>query len=163
ALDVRVVDGIGAELVVRRQKFPHRRLLHDEVGVIGEGRGGEQGHQSQAGGDAAHFSSSLLARPDAAYEASRWPLAAGKTSGSNVLNVRRVASEEDGVARRSIGEAAKVVIAAVVLGPPLGGIVVMALFQLVPWMATNFSTPLPELGKNLLSVIALAIPISYVV
>lgn len=67
------------------------------------------------------------------------------------------------MARRSIGEAAKVVIAAVVLGPPLGGAAVMALFQLVPWMATDFSTPLPEFGKNLLSVIALAIPLSYVV
>jgi hypothetical protein len=67
------------------------------------------------------------------------------------------------MARRSINEAAKVVIAAIVLGPPLGGIAVMALLQLVPWMATDFGTPLPEFGTNFLSAVALAIPLSYVI
>jgi hypothetical protein len=71
--------------------------------------------------------------------------------------------EEGGVARRPISEAAKVVIAAVVLGPPLGGIVVMALLQLVPAMEGNFDGSLPEFGKNALSAIALAIPLSYFV
>lgn len=67
------------------------------------------------------------------------------------------------MARRSIGEAAKVVIAALVLGPPLGGIVVMGLLQLLPWMATDFSTPLPEFGANFLTTVGIAIPLSYVV
>jgi len=67
------------------------------------------------------------------------------------------------VARRSIGDAAKVVIAAVGLGPPLGGIAVMALLQVVPWFAADFSTPVPEFGKNLLSAVLLAIPLSYAV
>jgi hypothetical protein len=65
------------------------------------------------------------------------------------------------MARRPISEAAKVVIAAVLLGPPLGGVVVMSLLQLVPWIAMDFSTPLPEFGKDLLSVVVLAIPLSY--
>ncbi|MFN3622482.1 MAG: hypothetical protein ACK4TP_00330 [Hyphomicrobium sp.] len=67
------------------------------------------------------------------------------------------------MARRSIGEAAKVVIAALLLGPPLGGIVVIGLLQLVPWMATDFAVPLPEFGKNLVSALLLAIPLSYAV
>lgn len=67
------------------------------------------------------------------------------------------------MARRSIGEAAKVVIAAVLLGPPLGGIAVMALLQLVPAMEGNFGTTLPEFGENMLSAVALAIPLAYVV
>jgi hypothetical protein len=71
--------------------------------------------------------------------------------------------EEAGVARRPISEAAKVVIAAVALGPPLGGIVVMALLQLVPAMEGNFGASLPEFGTNVLSAIALAIPLSYFV
>ena len=67
------------------------------------------------------------------------------------------------MARRPISDAAKVVIAAVALGPPLGGIVVMALLQLIPAMEGNFGASLPEFGKNLLSAIALAIPLSYFV
>ncbi|MFA5898480.1 MAG: hypothetical protein WC829_05145 [Hyphomicrobium sp.] len=67
------------------------------------------------------------------------------------------------MARRSIGEAAKVVIAALLLGPPLGGIVVMALMQFLPWMAADFGTPLPEFSSNFLSAVALAIPLSYLV
>jgi hypothetical protein len=67
------------------------------------------------------------------------------------------------VARRSIGEAAKVVIPAIVLGPPLGGLAVMALLQVVPWVATDFSVPLPEFGKNLASALLLSIPLSYAV
>lgn len=41
------------------------------------------------------------------------------------------------MARRSLSEAAKVVIAAVALGPPLGGVIVMtvvALLQVLPWL-----------------------------
>jgi hypothetical protein len=78
-----------------------------------------------------------------------------KSSAANV--------EEGGVVRRPISEAAKVVIAAVALGPPLGGIVVMALLQLVPAMEGNLGVSLPEFGKNALSAIALAIPFSYFV
>ena len=55
------------------------------------------------------------------------------------------------------------VIAAVALGPPLGGIVVMALLQLVPAMEGNFGASLSEFGKNLLNAIALAIPLAYFV
>ena len=55
-------------------------------------------------------------------------------------------------------------IAAVALGPPLGGIVVMALLQLVPAFASRlFRCPLPEFGKNLLESIALLMPLSYFV
>lgn len=39
----------------------------------------------------------------------------------------------------------------------------MALLQVVPWIATDFSVPLPEFGKNLFSVLLLAIPLSYAV
>ena len=67
------------------------------------------------------------------------------------------------MARRPISEAAKVVIAAVALGPPLGGIVVMALLQLLPAMDGNYGAALPEFGKNALTAIALAIPFSYFV
>lgn len=67
------------------------------------------------------------------------------------------------MARRPISEAAKVVIAAVALGPPLGSIVVMALLQLVPAMEGSLGPSLPKFGKNLLSAVALAIPFSYFV
>jgi hypothetical protein len=67
------------------------------------------------------------------------------------------------VARRSIGEAAKVVIPAILLGPPLGGIAIMALIQVLPWIATDFSVPLPEFGKNLASALLLSLPLSYAV
>lgn len=67
------------------------------------------------------------------------------------------------MARRSIGEVSKVVIAAVGLGPPLGGVAVMALLQLAPWIATDFAVPFPEFGKNLLSALLMAIPLSYAV
>lgn len=67
------------------------------------------------------------------------------------------------MARRSINEAAKVVIAALVLGPPLGGMVVIGLLQFVPWVSTDFAVPLPEFGKNLFSALVLAVPLSYVV
>ncbi len=67
------------------------------------------------------------------------------------------------MARRSINEAAKVVIAALVLGPPLGGIVVIGLLQFVPWVSTDFAVPLPEFGNNLFSALVLAVPLSYLV
>jgi hypothetical protein len=67
------------------------------------------------------------------------------------------------VTRRSINEAAKVFLAAFVLGPPVGGLVVMALLQVVPWIATSFADPLPEFGANLLTSLALAVPLSYFV
>lgn len=67
------------------------------------------------------------------------------------------------MARRSIGEASKVVIAAVGLGPPLGGAALMALLQLMPWIATDFTVPLPEFGKNLLTTLLLSIPLSYAI
>ncbi|MEI9900082.1 MAG: hypothetical protein WDN31_08055 [Hyphomicrobium sp.] len=66
------------------------------------------------------------------------------------------------MARRSIGEASKVVIAALLLGPPLGGIVVMGLLQIVPWVAADFPTPLPEFSKNFANALMLSIPLSYV-
>jgi hypothetical protein len=69
---------------------------------------------------------------------------------------------EGDVARRPISEAAKVVIAAVALGPPLGGIVIMALLHLLPALEGNLGPSLPEFGKNLLSALALAVPLSYV-
>jgi hypothetical protein len=67
------------------------------------------------------------------------------------------------VARRSIGEAAKVVIPAILLGPPLGGIAVMTLLQVVPWAAPDFRVPLPEFGKNLASAVLLSIQLSYAI
>ena len=67
------------------------------------------------------------------------------------------------MARRSIGDAAKVVIAAVIMGPPLGGVVVMGLLQVVPWMATGMPVDLPAFGENLLSALALSVPLSYMV
>jgi len=67
------------------------------------------------------------------------------------------------MARRSIGEAAKVVIAAVVLGPPLGGAALVALTQIVPFIATNFPVSVPEFSADLFKSIAIAVPLSYVV
>jgi hypothetical protein len=67
------------------------------------------------------------------------------------------------VARRSINDAAKVVLAAVVLGPPIGGIVVMALLQIVPWLATGLADPAPQFASNLVKSVLLAVPLSYLV
>lgn len=80
-----------------------------------------------------------------------------------MLKVPDLGEEEMGMARRSISEAAKVVIAALVLGPPLGGIVVLGLIQVVPWIATGLGVPLPEFGANLMSTILLALPLAYFV
>ena len=65
------------------------------------------------------------------------------------------------MARRSINEASKVFIAAFVLGPPIGGIIIMAMFQALPWIATGVSDPLPQAGKNIAKSLLLAIPLSY--
>ncbi len=65
------------------------------------------------------------------------------------------------MARRSINDAAKVFVAAFVLGPPIGGIVVMALLQLLPWIATGFADPVPRVGANLLSSLLMMVPLSY--
>lgn len=51
------------------------------------------------------------------------------------------------MARRSINNAAKVFLAAFVLGPPIGGVAFMALLQVVPWFATGFTAPAPEVGS----------------
>ena len=67
------------------------------------------------------------------------------------------------MARRSINDAAKVVLAAVVLGPPIGGITVMALLQIVPWLATGLADPAPQFGANLVKSVLLAVPLSYLV
>jgi hypothetical protein len=67
------------------------------------------------------------------------------------------------VARRSINEAAKVFLAAFVLGPPIGGIVIMALLQVVPWLATGLADPVPQFGANLFKSLLLAVPLSYLV
>ena len=67
------------------------------------------------------------------------------------------------VARRSINDAVKVFAAALVLGPPIGGIVVMALLQLLPWIATGFADPVPKVGANLLSALLMMVPLSYFV
>jgi hypothetical protein len=67
------------------------------------------------------------------------------------------------VARRSINDAAKVVLAALVLGPPIGGIAVMVLLQIVPWLATGLADPAPQFGANLLKAVLLAVPLSYLV
>jgi hypothetical protein len=67
------------------------------------------------------------------------------------------------VARRSINEAAKVLLAAVALGPPIGGITIMALLQIVPWLATGLADPAPQFGANLVMSVLLAVPLSYVV
>jgi len=66
------------------------------------------------------------------------------------------------VARRSINDAAKVFLAAFVLGPPIGGVAFMALLQVVPWFATGFSAPAPEVG-NLLKSLPFLVPLSYLV
>ena len=67
------------------------------------------------------------------------------------------------MARRSINDAAKVVLAALVLGPPIGGITVMALLQVVPWLATGLADPAPQFGANLVKSVLLAVPLSYLV
>ena len=67
------------------------------------------------------------------------------------------------MARRSINDAVKVFAAALVLGPPIGGIVVMALLQLLPWIATGFADPVPKVGANLLSALLMMVPLSYFV
>jgi hypothetical protein len=67
------------------------------------------------------------------------------------------------VAGRSINDAAKVFVAAFVLGPPIGGIAVMALLQLLPWIATGFADPMPQVGANLLSSLLMMVPLSYFV
>jgi hypothetical protein len=67
------------------------------------------------------------------------------------------------VARRSINDAVKVFAAALVLGPPIGGIVVMALLQLLPWIATGFVDPASRVGANLLSSLLMMVPLSYFV
>lgn len=66
------------------------------------------------------------------------------------------------VARRSINDAAKVFLAAFVLGPPIGGVAFMALLQVVPWFATGFSAPAPEVA-GLLKSLPLLVPLSYLV
>lgn len=67
------------------------------------------------------------------------------------------------MARRSINDAAKVVLAALALGPPIGGITVMALLQIVPWLAAGLTGPAPQFGANLLKSVLLAVPLSYLV
>ena len=66
------------------------------------------------------------------------------------------------MARRSINDAAKVFLAAFVLGPPIGGVAFMALLQVVPWFATGFSAPAPEVA-GLLKSLPLLVPLSYLV
>ena len=46
ALDLGIVDGVGRELVVGREEFPHRALAQDEVGPVGGGR-----HRQRRAGD----------------------------------------------------------------------------------------------------------------
>lgn len=65
------------------------------------------------------------------------------------------------MARRSINDAARVVLAALVLGPPIGGVVVMVLLQIVPWLATGLADPAPQFGANLLKSVLLTVPLSY--
>ena len=67
------------------------------------------------------------------------------------------------MARRSINEAAKVFLAAFVLGPPIGGVIIMTLLQVVPWLGTDFGAPLPQFGANLLTAVLMAVPLSYFV
>ena len=67
------------------------------------------------------------------------------------------------VARRSINEAAKVFLAAFVLGPPIGGVIIMALLQVVPWLAKGLADPVPQFGANLVRSLLLSVPLSYLV
>ncbi|MEO8420067.1 MAG: hypothetical protein ABI457_02630 [Hyphomicrobium sp.] len=66
------------------------------------------------------------------------------------------------MARRSINDAAKVFLAAFVLGPPIGGVAFMALLQVVPWFATGFTAPAPQVGALFKSLL-LMVPLSYFV
>ena len=91
----------------------------------------------------------------------QWTGAAKRYSGRGTQGERRAGSGN--VARRSINDAAKVVLAAFVLGPPIGGITVMALLQVVPWFATGFADPAPQFGANLVKSVLLAVPLSYLV
>ncbi len=52
-------------------------------------------------------------------------------------------------------------IAAFVLGPPIGGLIVMTLLQALPWIATGFTDPLPQVSENIAKSLLLAIPLSY--
>jgi len=65
------------------------------------------------------------------------------------------------MARRSIGEAAKVVIAAVVLGPPLGGAALIVLTQIVPWIGAHFPVSVPAFSENLFKSMTIALRLSY--
>ena len=67
------------------------------------------------------------------------------------------------VARRSINEAAKVFLAAFVLGPPIGGVIIMALLQVLPWLSGGLADPAPQFGANLIKSLLLAVPLSYLV
>ncbi|HEY8246755.1 MAG TPA: hypothetical protein VIG38_05695 [Hyphomicrobium sp.] len=67
------------------------------------------------------------------------------------------------MARRSINEAAKVFLAAFVLGPPIGGVIIMALLQVLPWLSGGLADPAPQFGANLIKSLLLAVPLSYLV
>ena len=54
-------------------------------------------------------------------------------------------------------------LAAFVLGPPIGGVIIMALLQVVPWLATGLADPVPQFGANLVKSLLLALPLSYLV
>ncbi len=59
--------------------------------------------------------------------------------------------------------ALKVFLVVLLLGPPVGGAVFMALLQLVPQIATGFPDPPVEIAKNLAIAVLLALPLSYMV
>ena len=54
-------------------------------------------------------------------------------------------------------------LAAFVLGPPIGGVIIMALLQVVPWLATGLADPVPQFGANLVRSLLLYVPLSYLV
>ena len=53
--------------------------------------------------------------------------------------------------------------AAFVLGPPIGGIIIMALLQVLPWLADGLADPAPQFGANLIKSLLLPVPLSYFV
>jgi hypothetical protein len=56
-----------------------------------------------------------------------------------------------------------VFLAAFVLGPPIGGVINMALLQVVPWLGNGLADPVPQFGANLVKSLLLALPLSYLV
>jgi len=66
------------------------------------------------------------------------------------------------MARRPIKVAMKVLIGVVLLGPPIGAILLMLLMQFVPWVANGFPEPVSTFIPGFFAALIAALPLSYV-